>query len=104
MSSSQVEKAARFRTLHERPGPFVIPNPWDVASTRILEGIGFCYSPSVVSKVYPRDHSEPDFLDQSNHSLAAAVAKPFWTTRVKAPISAWVRSSCPVSQPIRPLD
>jgi 2-methylisocitrate lyase-like PEP mutase family enzyme len=41
MSSSQIEKAARFRALHDRPGPFVIPNPWDVASTRILEGIGF---------------------------------------------------------------
>lgn len=41
MSSGQIEKASRFRALHDRPGPFVIPNPWDVASTRILEGIGF---------------------------------------------------------------
>ena len=41
MSSSQIEKAAHFRALHDRPGPFVIPNPWDVASTPILEGIGF---------------------------------------------------------------
>ena len=41
MSSSQIEKAARFRALHDRPGPFVIPNPWDVGSTRILEWIGF---------------------------------------------------------------
>jgi 2-methylisocitrate lyase-like PEP mutase family enzyme len=41
MSSRQIEKAVRFRALHDRPGPFVIPNPWDVASTRILEGIGF---------------------------------------------------------------
>jgi 2-methylisocitrate lyase-like PEP mutase family enzyme len=41
MNSSQIEKAARFRALHDRPGPFVIPNPWDVASTRILEGMGF---------------------------------------------------------------
>jgi 2-methylisocitrate lyase-like PEP mutase family enzyme len=39
MSSSQIEKAARFRALHDRPGPFVIPSPWDVASTRILEGL-----------------------------------------------------------------
>lgn len=35
------EKAARFRTLHESPGAFVIPNPWDVASARILAGLGF---------------------------------------------------------------
>jgi 2-methylisocitrate lyase-like PEP mutase family enzyme len=41
MSTTQIEKATRFRTLHERPGPFVIPNPWDVASTLILEGLGF---------------------------------------------------------------
>jgi len=41
MSITQIEKANRFRTLHDRPGPFVIPNPWDVASTLILEGLGF---------------------------------------------------------------
>lgn len=41
MSISQSEKALRFRALHARPGTFVIPNPWDVASTRILEGLGF---------------------------------------------------------------
>jgi 2-methylisocitrate lyase-like PEP mutase family enzyme len=26
---TQAEKAAAFRRLHERPGAFVIPNPWD---------------------------------------------------------------------------
>jgi 2-methylisocitrate lyase-like PEP mutase family enzyme len=41
MSVSQNEKAARFRALHECPGPFVIPNPWDVGSSRILAGLGF---------------------------------------------------------------
>jgi 2-methylisocitrate lyase-like PEP mutase family enzyme len=35
------EKAARFRALHDGPGVFVIPNPWDVASARILAGLGF---------------------------------------------------------------
>jgi 2-methylisocitrate lyase-like PEP mutase family enzyme len=38
---TQSEKAARFRALHERPGTFVIPNPWDVGSARILAGLGF---------------------------------------------------------------
>jgi 2-methylisocitrate lyase-like PEP mutase family enzyme len=37
----QNEKAARFRALHDGPGPFVIPNPWDIASARILAGLGF---------------------------------------------------------------
>lgn len=30
-----------FRDLHHRPGAFVIPNPWDVGSARILFGMGF---------------------------------------------------------------
>jgi 2-methylisocitrate lyase-like PEP mutase family enzyme len=41
MSMIQHLKASRFRSLHNRPGTFVIPNPWDVASTRVLEGVGF---------------------------------------------------------------
>jgi 2-methylisocitrate lyase-like PEP mutase family enzyme len=39
--STQTEKAARFRTLHDGPGAFVIPNPWDVGSARLLAGLGF---------------------------------------------------------------
>ncbi|HTS58408.1 MAG TPA: isocitrate lyase/phosphoenolpyruvate mutase family protein [Terriglobales bacterium] len=41
MSVTQKEKAARFRALHDSPGTFVIPNPWDVGSARILAGLGF---------------------------------------------------------------
>ena len=41
MSVTQREKAVRFRALHEGPGVFVIPNPWDVGSARILAGLGF---------------------------------------------------------------
>lgn len=41
MSVSQAEKGARFRALHEAPGAFVIPNPWDAGSARILAGLGF---------------------------------------------------------------
>jgi 2-methylisocitrate lyase-like PEP mutase family enzyme len=37
---SQSDKAAAFRALHEGE-PFVIPNPWDMGSARILEGLGF---------------------------------------------------------------
>lgn len=35
------EKVARFRALHARPGAFVIPNPWDAGSARILAALGF---------------------------------------------------------------
>ena len=38
---TQKEKAQRFKALHERPGCFVIPNPWDIGSSKILAGLGF---------------------------------------------------------------
>lgn len=41
MSVTQKEKAVRFRGLHDRPGAFIIPNPWDIGSARILAGFGF---------------------------------------------------------------
>src|SRR5215813_4074211 len=40
MPSSQSDKATRFRALHQGPA-FVIPNPWDAGSARILAGLGF---------------------------------------------------------------
>ena len=39
--TSQFEKANRFRLLHEGPSAFVMPNPWDAGSARILAGLGF---------------------------------------------------------------
>src|SRR5438128_11715932 len=41
MTASQHDKAARFRALHQAPGAFLIPNPWDGGSARILAGLGF---------------------------------------------------------------
>ena len=41
MPTTQSDKAARFRALHEGPGAFVIPNPWDAGSARILAALGF---------------------------------------------------------------
>jgi 2-methylisocitrate lyase-like PEP mutase family enzyme len=41
MNVTQSEKAARFRELHHGRGIFVIPNPWDVPSARLLAGLGF---------------------------------------------------------------
>jgi len=41
MIATQTEKGARFRALHEGPGAFLIPNPWDAGSARILAGLGF---------------------------------------------------------------
>jgi 2-methylisocitrate lyase-like PEP mutase family enzyme len=36
-----LEKAAAFRALHERPGAFMIPNPWDAGTARLLASLGF---------------------------------------------------------------
>ena len=35
------EKAAAFRALHARPGAFIIPNPWDAGTARLLAALGF---------------------------------------------------------------
>jgi 2-methylisocitrate lyase-like PEP mutase family enzyme len=41
MSASQHDKALGFRQLHQGPRAFVIANPWDAGSARILAGLGF---------------------------------------------------------------
>ncbi len=41
MAASQREKAEQFAALHTGSGIFVIPNPWDAGSARVLEGLGF---------------------------------------------------------------
>lgn len=38
---SQAEKAAQFQELHRRPGAFIIPNPWDAGTARLLTSLGF---------------------------------------------------------------
>jgi 2-methylisocitrate lyase-like PEP mutase family enzyme len=41
MNPIQQEKIARFRAMHAVPGTFVIPNPWDAGSARLLASLGF---------------------------------------------------------------
>ena len=38
---TQARKAEAFRALHERPGAFIIPNPWDAGTARLLASLGF---------------------------------------------------------------
>jgi 2-methylisocitrate lyase-like PEP mutase family enzyme len=38
---SQMEKAELFRALHARPGAFIIPNPWDAGTAKLLAAMGF---------------------------------------------------------------
>ena len=39
--ATQAEKVKAFRALHDSDGIFVIPNPWDVGSAKMLESLGF---------------------------------------------------------------
>ncbi|MCK1707814.1 MULTISPECIES: isocitrate lyase/phosphoenolpyruvate mutase family protein [unclassified Bradyrhizobium] len=39
--TSQLEKAKAFRALHVRPGAFIIPNPWDAGTAKLLAAMGF---------------------------------------------------------------
>ena len=41
MSQQDDDRAARFRALHERDRPFLLPNPWDAGTARLLAHHGF---------------------------------------------------------------
>ena len=41
MRPTQTDKGTRFKALHARDGAFIIPNPWDAGTARILEQLGF---------------------------------------------------------------
>ena len=38
---TQKEKSEIFQSLHQRPGCFIIPNPWDAGSSKLLSDLGF---------------------------------------------------------------
>jgi 2-methylisocitrate lyase-like PEP mutase family enzyme len=41
MTMTQRDKAVHFKALHQGPRAFLIANPWDAGSARILAGLGF---------------------------------------------------------------
>ncbi len=41
MSVTQQDKAERFQALHQQPGAFLFPNPWDAGSARVIAALGF---------------------------------------------------------------
>lgn len=40
-TASQLEKGRAFVALHQRPRAFIIPNPWDAGTARLLAHLGF---------------------------------------------------------------
>ena len=39
--TSQLQKCERLAELHRASSAWVIPNPWDVGSAKLLQGLGF---------------------------------------------------------------
>lgn len=65
MSLTQLEKGVRFRALHAAPGIFVIPNPWDAGSARLLAAAGF---PALATSSY----AAAGVLGRRDYGLARA--------------------------------
>ncbi|MEQ1782784.1 MAG: isocitrate lyase/phosphoenolpyruvate mutase family protein [Hyphomonadaceae bacterium] len=60
MAKTQAQKATEFEALHKAPGVFVIPNPWDPGSARLLAGLGF-KALTTTSAGYARSIGFPDY-------------------------------------------
>ena len=77
----QEHKGTAFRALHQRPGAFVIPNPWDIGSAKFLAALGF-EALATTSAGYAFSRGLPDggvgFEEMIAHcrELAAATALP----------------------------
>jgi 2-methylisocitrate lyase-like PEP mutase family enzyme len=79
----QRERAERFRALHEGPA-FVIPNPWDAGSARVLAALGFealATTSSGMAFTLGRSDGEVSLDEVAAHvaTLAAAVDLPIST-------------------------
>src|SRR5215217_7279023 len=70
---THIEKGERFRELHARPGTFIIPNPWDVGSARLLQHLGF-EALATTSVGYAYSIARPDHGVTRDEMIAHAAA------------------------------
>ncbi|HUO34752.1 MAG TPA: isocitrate lyase/phosphoenolpyruvate mutase family protein [Candidatus Acidoferrum sp.] len=70
---TQAEKGAAFRALHHRERAFLIPNPWDIGTARILEILGF-EALATTSAGYAFSIAKPDGAVGRDAMLAHAAA------------------------------
>jgi len=66
------EKRARFRALHQQ-GCFVLPNPWDIGSARLLQHLGFSALAST-SSGHAWTVGKPDYAPSLEETLAHLTA------------------------------
>ncbi|MEO7851092.1 MAG: isocitrate lyase/phosphoenolpyruvate mutase family protein [Rubrivivax sp.] len=75
--TAQRDKAERFRALHQALGTFVMPNPWDAGSARLLAGLGFealATSSGAAAGVLGRRDGELSRDEALDHARGIAVA------------------------------
>lgn len=70
---TQTEKGEAFRTLHERADAFIIPNPWDVGTARLLAHLGF-EALATTSAGYAFSVGRPDSTVSREETLAHVAA------------------------------
>jgi 2-methylisocitrate lyase-like PEP mutase family enzyme len=68
-SIAQAAKARAFRTLHQQGGAFIIPNPWDIGTARLLSLLGF-QALATTSAGYAFSSGQPDFSVGRDRMLA----------------------------------
>lgn len=76
VSQQQLLKAQAFKALHDRQGIFVIPNPWDAGSAKMLASLGY-QALATTSAGYAFSQGKPDgalSLDETLANVRAIVA------------------------------
>lgn len=70
---TQAEKGQAFRALHQRDHAFIIPNPWDVGTARLLAYLGF-EALATTSAGYAFSIGQPDATVSRDETLAHVAA------------------------------
>src|SRR6202041_252858 len=76
---TQAEKAAIFQELHRRPGAFLIPNPRDAGTARLLASLGFealATTSLGLANTYGRAAVSADEIIDNCRMIAAATDLP----------------------------
>ena len=71
--ATQAEKGATFRALHQRDHAFIIPNPWDVGTARLLQMLGF-EALATTSAGFAFSLGKPDGAEDRDIMLSHAAA------------------------------
>ncbi len=78
---TQAEKCRQFAALHQQSECFIIPNPWDVGSALLMQGLGFkalATTSSGFAYTLGKADGKPSLQEKLDHcrAIAAATAIP----------------------------